>query len=241
MPELTLLSETGKLTRQSLALVPTPTGTATHRPIPHIEVVNRLIEKLSLRRIDVVAEEYAVSKDGGNMFGVMELDQGIHGGRFALGIRNSHNKQFRLSIVVGMRVFVCSNLCFSGDFEAVVAKHTKHLDLSAALSVGIDSMQEQFEPMRQAVYNWRASHITQEFAKLQIYRAFVEEELDAPKHLAKDVHRLYFHPEQEEFDEPTLYSLNNAFTSAFKRLEPIPLYRATADFGRFFNTVGTGN
>ncbi len=40
MSEATLLSYAGKLTREQLALVPTPLGTVTHRPIPHIEVVN---------------------------------------------------------------------------------------------------------------------------------------------------------------------------------------------------------
>ena len=76
MPEITLLSQCGKLTREELALVPTPLGTATHRPIPHAEVVNALVDTLGLRKIGVAAEEYAVSKDGMNMFGVMEIDQG---------------------------------------------------------------------------------------------------------------------------------------------------------------------
>jgi len=35
-----LLSNTDKLTREELALVPTPPSTDTHRPVPHIEVVN---------------------------------------------------------------------------------------------------------------------------------------------------------------------------------------------------------
>lgn len=58
-----LLSKTGKLTREELALVPTPLGTATHRPIPHHEVVKALVETLALRHIAPVREEYAVSKD----------------------------------------------------------------------------------------------------------------------------------------------------------------------------------
>ena len=76
MPETTLLSQCGKLTREELALVLTPLGTGTHRPIPHAEVVNALVDTLGLRKIGVSAEEYAVSKDGMNMFGVMEIDQG---------------------------------------------------------------------------------------------------------------------------------------------------------------------
>ncbi|MGE5769513.1 MAG: hypothetical protein ACM32G_04375, partial [Betaproteobacteria bacterium] len=70
-PVMTLISYGGKLTRNELAQVPTPVGTATHKPIPHIEVVEKLIETLSFRQIGVVSEEYAVSSDGMRMFGVM--------------------------------------------------------------------------------------------------------------------------------------------------------------------------
>src|SRR5665213_1167770 len=69
-----LLSQTGKLTREQLALVPTPPGTATHRPIPHGEVVRALVDTLGLRHIAPVREEYAVSKDGMKMFGIVELE-----------------------------------------------------------------------------------------------------------------------------------------------------------------------
>lgn len=40
METSTLLSQNCILDRPQLALVPTPAGTATHRPIPHHEVVN---------------------------------------------------------------------------------------------------------------------------------------------------------------------------------------------------------
>src|SRR5450759_1830841 len=102
-PQAVLLSKTGKLTLEELALVATPSGTATHRPVPHHELVNVLIETLGLRHLGVHAGQYAVSKDGANMFGILELDNGDNGIRFALGIRNSHSKQFRLAITVGYK------------------------------------------------------------------------------------------------------------------------------------------
>ena len=79
---MTLSSYGGKLTREQLSRVPTPVGTATHKPIPHIEVVEKLIEALSFRQIGVVREEYAVSADGMKMFGVMDLTSGFQGCRF---------------------------------------------------------------------------------------------------------------------------------------------------------------
>src|SRR5580704_9016226 len=64
MSESTLIVSTAKLTRPQLAAVPTPSGTATHRPVPHAEIVEAMVETLSFRHIGVVREEYAVSKDG---------------------------------------------------------------------------------------------------------------------------------------------------------------------------------
>src|SRR5205809_7934585 len=108
----TLLSNGGKLTREQLALVATPPGTATHRPIPHAEVVQTLVETLGFRHIGIVQDEYAVSKDGMKMFGVLDLDTGMPSCRFSIGVRNSHDRSMRLAVVVGVRVFVCENMAF---------------------------------------------------------------------------------------------------------------------------------
>jgi len=238
METATLIPETGLITREQLALVPTPLGTATHRPIPHVEVVNALIDTLGLRKIGVTAEEYAVSKDGMNMFGVMEIDQGMQGARFALGLRNSNSKMFRLSVTVGYRVFVCANLAFSGDFTPVLAKHTKNFSIQNALSIGVDDMMRNFKPMVESVERWQNSQLSDVSAKMVIYRAFVEGELECPRHLDRKVHDLYFDPQYDEFRPRTVWSLSNAFTSAFKELDPIPSYRATAKLAPFLHGVG---
>jgi hypothetical protein len=240
MSESLLLASNSRITRDELVLVPTPPGTATHRPIPHAEVVNALVDTLGLRKIGVTAEEYAVSKDGMNLFGVMEIDQGMEGARFALGIRNSNSKQFRVAVTVGYKVFVCENLAFSGDFEPVLAKHTKNLSILNALSVGVDEMMRNFKPMVQAVDRWRDSQLTDVAARLLIYRAFIEGELEVPHHLDRRVHELYFNPQHEEFAPRNMWSLSNAFTSAFKELDPIPQYKATGKLAGFLQGAAPG-
>jgi hypothetical protein len=49
----------------------------------------------------------------------------------------------------------------------------------------------------------------------------------------RSVHDLYFEPKYEEFRPRTIWSLSNAFTSAFKELDPIPQFKATAKLGEF--------
>lgn len=231
----TLLSQTGKITRADLELIPVPQSTATHQPLPHYEIVQGLLETLGFRHIDVVRDEYAVSQDGMKMFGVLDLEYGVTGVRFSIGVRNANDKSMRLGMTVGYRVLVCDNMAFSGDFTPVLAKHSKNFSLIDAISIGVDRMQRGFEPLGRSIEKWRGQTITDADAKLIIYRAFVEGGLDAPKHLARLVHDQYFLPNHDEFAPRTLWSLSNAFTSAFKKLDPMPQFRTTAKLGGFLH------
>jgi hypothetical protein len=79
-------------------------------------------------------------------------------------------------------------------FTSVFAKHSKSFSLIDCISVGVDRMQRNFEPMRRQVEAWQRSELADVTAKIVIYEAFVEGKLDAPKHLARTVHDLYFEP-----------------------------------------------
>ncbi len=96
------------------------------------------MESLSFRQIGVLQEEYAVSKDGMKMFGVLDLEPLlVPGCRFAIGIRNSHDKSMRLGLSIGARVLVCMNMAFQGDFQPLLVKHSKSFSLVDAISVGV--------------------------------------------------------------------------------------------------------
>jgi hypothetical protein len=96
-------------------------------------------------------------------------------------------------------------------------------------------MQRNFEPMRKQVGNGKGRACRKRTAKLVIYRAFVEGELDVPKHLARRVNDLYFNPQVEEFAARTTWNLSNAFTSASKDLDPIPQCKTTAKLASFLD------
>jgi hypothetical protein len=236
MPDSVLIAhiDTEKIDFDRLKLLPAPQSTATHQIIPHHEVVNALVETLGFRHIAVHKMEFAVDRTGNKMFGTLELEQGFTGARFALGLRNSHDKTMRLAMTVGYRVFVCDNLAFNGDFTPVLAKHTKNFQLTRALSVGVDDCQRNFEPMLKAVERWKDTQLSDVTAKLLIYEAFVEGAMELPRHLLKPIHDGYFKPELDDFRPRNLWSLTNSFTGAIKQLDPIPQYRAAAEIGRFF-------
>lgn len=109
--------------RAELVQIPVPAATQTHKPVPHHKIIEALVEALGFRHIGVVHDEYAVSPDGMKMFGVVDLATEMEGCRFSIGLRNSHDKSMRLAMICGYRVFVCSNMAFSGDFTPVTMFH----------------------------------------------------------------------------------------------------------------------
>jgi hypothetical protein len=226
-----------KLGRQDLLALPTPEGTTTHRPIPHAKVIEGLLESLSFRRLNVVRDEYAVTKDAMRMFGFLELEIEESGIRISLGVRNSHDKSFSLGLTVGFRVLVCDNLSFWGDYSPVMRKHTKNLVLDEVIGGALEKMQRNFKPLIQQVDVWKNHSLSDNDARLLIYKAFVEDGAALPKHLLKEVHRHYFEPEYEDFKPRNLWSLQNGFTSAIKKLEPVPQFQAATEVATYFHSL----
>ena len=127
-------------------------------------------------------------------------------------------------------------MAFSGDFTPVLAKHSKNFNLIHSLEIGVSDMQRNFAPMTEQVRRWRDSQLTDVAARLIIYQAFIEAEIDIPRHLAVPVHKLYFNPEHEEFAPRTLWRpLRNRLhlSSQGAKLDPIPQFRATAKLAPF--------
>jgi hypothetical protein len=232
---MTLLTQCGarKISREELREIATPEATTTHQPLPHSKIVEALLESLSFRHLMVIRDEYAVSPDGMKMFGVMDLEREFSGVHFSIGLRNANDKSMRLALTVGYRVVVCDNMAFMGDFTPVLHKHTRRLDLIDVISVGVDKIQRNFEPLKTQILGWQQQRLEDKDAKLLLYEAFVEGKLQAPKSLLPVVHTHYFRPEHEPFQPRTLWSLSNAFTSAFKTLKPVRQFQVTAKLGDF--------
>ena len=232
----TLVAHCGarKVTRSELLDIPMPEGTRTHQPLSHIGIVEALEEALSFRNLIVTRDEYAVSQDGMKMFGIMDLNIGFDGASFSIGLRNANDKSMRLALTAGYRVFVCDNMAFSGDFTPLHHKHTKNLDLRDSISIAVDRIHRTFRSTEDQVGAMKHIGLSDGDAKLFIYEAFLEKSIRGiPKALMPVVHELYFNLNREHFESRDLWSLSNAFTSAFKKLTPLTQFEVTARLGAF--------
>ena len=109
--------------------VVTPASTASHVPVPHGMVLDLVAKMLDHAGWEIINREYGLFKDGAQMFSVWFIGNGIFSHedyQLALGIRNAHDKRFPISVAVGLGVFVCDNLSFSG-LISLAAKHTKNV------------------------------------------------------------------------------------------------------------------
>jgi hypothetical protein len=227
-----------KVTRDELKEMPVPGATKTHQPLPHFQIVEVLEEALSFRHLRVVKDEYAVSEDGMKMFGVMDLDASFEGGRFSIGLRNSNDKSMRLALTAGYRVFVCDNMAFSGDFSPLLHKHTSNLNLTDSIAVAVDRIYRGLDSIANQIKLMRQYGLTDNDARLIIYRAFVDRLLKGvPRQLMTAVHANYFDPGYADFQSRNLWSLSNAFTSAFRSLGPLKQFEATAKLGPYISRI----
>jgi hypothetical protein len=114
-----------------------------------------------------------------------------------------------------------------------LAKHTKSFSLVDTLSVGVDRIQRNFEPLQRQVETWRKTQITDETAKLIFYSAFIDGKLEVPRSLLPEVHRLYFEPRYPQFSARTCGVCPTPSPALSKKLDPVPQFKATVKLGGF--------
>ena len=145
---MTLLahSDTNRVPEAAVMAVVEPDFTDTWHPISHAKVVNALDQAVEGRDLAVINKTYSLSQNGQKMFGVWDIDSGHEGGCYSLGFRNSTDKSMALGMTAGDKVFVCDNMCFSGDYIAF-RKHTGGLNLDEMICMADKAIQITMEKM----------------------------------------------------------------------------------------------
>lgn len=221
-----------RIDRAELFKLPLPEETDTFKPVAFHQLIDVVEEALAFRHIRITGEEFAVTPDGMKLFSVLQVNADYEGVRFAIGLRTSNDKSMRLGIVSGYRVFCCDNLAFSGDFNPMLVKHSKKLDLTESVAIAIDRIQRSWQPLRTAIDFKREHFLEEPEAKQMLYELFNEHKL--PVSMMRTTHKEFFiEPSHQEFSEKTLWSFENAVTTAMKKLKPISMYENTAKLGRF--------
>ncbi len=219
MSQLNLYTMCGssKCTRDAVVQTMTPANTKTHYPIPHSELIDEVEASLEAAGLHTVEEAHALSPDGQRYFGMMQLEFEDEEMDFKtiLGLRNSHDKTFSAGLVLGSRVLVCDNLCFSGEIK-VQRKHTRTISESLPQLVwdAIGKVSGVRETQMKRIEAYKGYEINDAYAHDIIIQGLDHGAITSTKipHVLKE----WRDPRHEDFKPRTLWSLMNAFTEVLR-------------------------
>lgn len=237
-------AQSNLITRADLQAIPAPQGTPTWKPIGHADLIQAIDRQLLVRGIRILDEKFAIQREGARLFGVLDLSIEGDTPEFcaAMGIRTANDRSMALEIAVGVKVFVCDNLCFSGDLIALRRKHTLKFNLNADISIAIDRYQEHLLALRGQIEGLRERPLADPDAKLLIFEVFAKEIL--PIRFFPWVTAAYFRADPATMADVaprTHWGLHNAFTRAIREMAPAPAFSAATKLGKVFGLSATNN
>lgn len=208
-------------TKADLAAVPVPEPTGSYYPVPYARYVEEVELHMPRFGLEVRTSEFALAREGAQMFGVLTCSNG-HGATdyaLAIGLRSSYDRSLAVGAILGSRCFVCDNLAFSGE-ASMSRKHTVNVfrdlpDLIYKMLSQVSSMRERMDAEIAAMKGRELIPAQAHHLMVEAIRANVLPASRLPK-----VIEAWEEPRHEAFAPRTAWSLFNAFTEIQKSNAP---------------------
>lgn len=227
--------------RAEVMTIPAPQPQGRWHPVRHSAFIEQVEAMLADYGIEPRSEgAFALGgENGARMFGVLPVRIASIGDledlEFVLGLRNSTDKSYSASLVVGTRVFVCDNLAFSGSV-AMRRKHT--VNIMRDLPVLIAAMLSQWGPM--------AEHQRHRIERMKEIgtspRAVNTLLVECIRHDVLSTRRIkpvleYMDSPPEGHNPDTLWGVFNAFTGSLRTVRSETLLRDSMMIQAIFNRL----
>lgn len=211
------INSSAAVTEDLIRSIPAPEPTDSWHPISHGELLDTVFGSMNSVGFEVSNVQYGIGQDRHRMFGVASVPNVRINDQVGatLGFRNSTDKAFAAGVAFGSRVFVCDNLCFSGE-RVINRKHTSHimrdlpdlvLDAVGGLVQSAERMAQEFERLGEfTMDDVLADHVIVEAASRDII----------PYSGIKYVRAQWNEPAYPDFEPRNAWSLHNAFTEVLK-------------------------
>ena len=215
------------------------------------------LELLGGHGMRVVNELHALTHDGARYFGLLPSTTKTRRSRrkdwygtgenitfetqsdhwFVVGLRNTHDRSYSLSLAVGNSVFACDNLSFSGEFSRGPQTHDVHRPRPAAVDrelVGLLAQSWNSQAERFAAYTEIGSG-GNDAIDLLIELLDIKRSVECA---VLPVLRGWRAPRHPAFVEcgPTIWRLFNAVTEISKEISLFALPRRTTALHRLFDS-----
>ena len=235
--------KTSLVTREALRVLPEVVGTDSFKPVAHIELIETLEKELNRRSIQIIREQFAISKNGMKLFGTMDLTlNGIEGMAAALGFRTANNRTMALQGVAGMRVFVCDNMSMSGETIVLKRRHTSGLNLLDEVVEALNLYETHYRKLKTEIGDLQNYTITDSGAKILMADIFAKQIM--PVRFLPVVYEVYFdkylnsdEPKYAAFRDRSAWNLLNAFTEVQKEMPLTTRMDAAQEIGAIFGKL----
>jgi len=203
------------------------------QPITHIDLVNEIKKAIKEKNLEIVKQTFGLTEDKLGLFGEIILKGKVlpkmKEMECALGFRHANNRKMSVRFAVGGNVFVCDNMCISGDF-ILSRRHTNGIELEEMVADGIDCYIEQAQELPKMKPELEQVKITPDLKHkiLTIASHGEEDEADdnpSRMRLIRKAHLWEFHnewmkPAHKDFLPRNGWSLYNCYTEVVKRYNP---------------------
>jgi len=204
--------------RDEIANVPTPVGTASWKPVPHMDVIDAVTEVVKAHNWQIVDEQYGLAREGQRMFGVIRINRtSSPEWSRCIGIRNSHDQSLSVGLAAGISVMCCSNLAFGGTM-VLKRRHTSRIELNGLVMTAIEELELEFLNLETVSEDLKLHEVSADEARAVIVRAAEVGAVNSCDIVP--IFREFQKPRHDEFAEPTRWSLLNAFTEHAKKYSP---------------------
>ena len=225
------------VSRNEVALVPTPEASESWKPVPHIDVIEAVSEVVQAHKWQIMDENFGLARDGQKMFGVMRINKSNSSDwSRCIGLRNSHDKSFAVGLSAGISVTVCSNLAFGGT-TVIKRRHTSRIELTELVDVAMTELENEFLMLETVCEDLKIIYLkNDDEARSRIVRAAELGVINSSDIIP--VWNEFKNPRHPEFAEPTRYSLLNAFTETIKKYTPLRVDRSYMALNNAFGLDG---
>ena len=233
-----LIMQEGKfVSRDEVAGTDTPCSTDTWRPVPHIDMIEAVTRVVRAHNWEIEGEKFGLARGGQKMFGVMEITHSSSPEwHRCIGIRNSHDKSFAVGLSAGIVVCVCTNMAFGGT-TVIKRRHTSGIILAELIDRAVASLEDDFLTVETISEELKDAYLkNDDEARSSIVRAAELGVINSCDILP--VFHEFKQPSHEEFQEPTRWSLLNAFTETVKKYMPQRVDHSYLALNRAFGLDG---
>lgn len=224
-----------QINKAELSVIPVPIITETYSPVPHMTIIDTVLELLDKRNLVVTNESYRADANGNKMTGMIRVNQGNSDMEFMIAFKNSYDKSMSVGFAAGSQVIVCENGCVSGEIS-MLRRHTGNVvtELTDKINFTINSMEDAFNSIYEDSELFKQLELNDDLICEFAGRMFIKENMITSAQLSI-IKREFEKSTYPEFSEKTAWSFYNWCTHALKESHSSTMIQDHINLHKFFN------